>query len=294
MVLFLAISAGQLLNADADVNIFTYFFSWTGQILQGDIGNSTLFAMPIAQILPSHLWLSLELLLIAFIIASLLAGLLLSLLPLSYSRLQQYPDSQTSLILYFITSITLLLLVTLATLFMIDAPLFADNILFATPVFENNSASHQTIFHYLWLGDYHTLRTQIWQRILPLLAFILPLSWYLWRYIGYYLQQYLRNDYIMLAKTRHIAKHKFIIRYMLLPIGTLLGYFLIRKMTLLLSAGIIIETIFNYQGLGQLLVSALLNRDVALAQISISFYAIFLTLLYMLTIRLKYQEASQS
>ncbi len=74
-------------------------------------------------------------------------------------------------------------------------------------------------------------------------------------------QQILRSDYVIAARARGLRERligfRYIVRNSLLPLIALLGY----SVANLISAIIFVEYVFAYQGIGDLLVDGILNRD---------------------------------
>jgi peptide/nickel transport system permease protein len=74
-------------------------------------------------------------------------------------------------------------------------------------------------------------------------------------------QEAIKNDYVVAARSRglrdSVVAFGYIMRNSLLPAVSLLGY----SMASLLSAIVIVEAVFGYPGLGDLIVDAVVNRD---------------------------------
>jgi peptide/nickel transport system permease protein len=74
-------------------------------------------------------------------------------------------------------------------------------------------------------------------------------------------QQILKSDYVLAAKARglkeRVISFKYVLRNSLLPLISLLGY----SISGLISAIIFVEFVFGYQGIGDLLVDGIVNRD---------------------------------
>jgi peptide/nickel transport system permease protein len=74
-------------------------------------------------------------------------------------------------------------------------------------------------------------------------------------------QEAIKNDYVVAARSRglreSVVAFGYIMRNSLLPAVSLLGY----TMASLLSAIVIVEAVFGYPGLGDLIVDAVVNRD---------------------------------
>ncbi|HKW04280.1 MAG TPA: ABC transporter permease [Nitrososphaerales archaeon] len=74
-------------------------------------------------------------------------------------------------------------------------------------------------------------------------------------------QEVLKTDYVVAAKIRglpnSVIQFGYIVRNSLLPIVPLLGY----SVASLISASVLVESVFGYSGLGDLIVDAIVNRD---------------------------------
>lgn len=74
-------------------------------------------------------------------------------------------------------------------------------------------------------------------------------------------QETLKSDYVMAAKARGLSDREVAFRYVmrnsLLPVMSLLGY----AIASIISASIIVEYVYSYGGLGDLIVDAIFNRD---------------------------------
>jgi peptide/nickel transport system permease protein len=74
-------------------------------------------------------------------------------------------------------------------------------------------------------------------------------------------QQVLKEDYVLTANARglrpHVVAYRYIMRNSLLPVVALLGY----SVASIISSEIIVEAVFGYGGVGDLLIDAVLNRD---------------------------------
>jgi peptide/nickel transport system permease protein len=79
-------------------------------------------------------------------------------------------------------------------------------------------------------------------------------------------QEVMKSDYVTAAGSRGLKNgeiaREYIVRNSLLPLVSLLGY----AISSLISAVILIEVVFGYTGLGDLIVDAILNRDYPLLE----------------------------
>jgi peptide/nickel transport system permease protein len=74
-------------------------------------------------------------------------------------------------------------------------------------------------------------------------------------------QEVVKSDYVLAAKARGLRKGSiafgYVIRNSLLPLVSLTGY----SFASILSAVVLVETVFGYTGIGDLIVDGILNRD---------------------------------
>jgi peptide/nickel transport system permease protein len=74
-------------------------------------------------------------------------------------------------------------------------------------------------------------------------------------------QEVIKSDYVLAAKARGLKKSTvafgYVIRNSLLPLVSLTGY----SFASMLSAVVLVETVFGYTGIGDLIVDGILNRD---------------------------------
>jgi peptide/nickel transport system permease protein len=74
-------------------------------------------------------------------------------------------------------------------------------------------------------------------------------------------QEALKSDYVLAAKSRGLKDRTiafgYVLRNSLLPVVSLLGY----SLASLMSAVVLVEVVFGYTGVGDLIVDAIINRD---------------------------------
>jgi peptide/nickel transport system permease protein len=112
--------------------------------------------------------------------------------------------------------------------------------------------------------------------ILPALALALPLAAIIGQLLKQSLKETMNLDYVTLARTKGYGETRVILREALrnaaLPTLTLVGV----QFTFLIGGTVIIERLFSYEGLGNMAIDAVVNRDLPLIQgIVILFAAIF-------------------
>ncbi len=112
--------------------------------------------------------------------------------------------------------------------------------------------------------------------LLPALALAIPLAAIIGQLLKQSLKETMHLDYVTLARTKGYSETRVILREALpnavLPTLTLVGV----QFTFLIGGTVIIERLFSYEGLGNMAIDAVINRDLPLIQgIVILFAAIF-------------------
>jgi peptide/nickel transport system permease protein len=101
---------------------------------------------------------------------------------------------------------------------------------------------------------------------MPALALALPLAAVIAQLLKASLKEAMAQDYVMLARTKGFSESRVILRDALrnamLPTLTLTGV----QLTFLIGGTVIVERIFSYEGLGNLAIDAVINRDLPLIQ----------------------------
>jgi peptide/nickel transport system permease protein len=114
---------------------------------------------------------------------------------------------------------------------------------------------------------------------MPAVALALPLAAVIAQLLKSSLKEAMSQDYVMLARTKGFSESRVIVfeamRNALLPTLTLTGV----QLTFLIGGTVIIERIFSYEGLGNLAIDAVINRDLPLIQgIVLVFAALFIAI----------------
>ena len=125
------------------------------------------------------------------------------------------------------------------------------------------------------------LRFDLWRDIvshmfMPALALAIPLAAIISQLLKQSLKETMHLDYVTLARTKGYAETHVILREALpnavLPTLTLVGV----QFTFLIGGTVIIERLFSYEGLGNMAIDAVINRDLPLIQgIVLLFAALF-------------------
>jgi peptide/nickel transport system permease protein len=115
--------------------------------------------------------------------------------------------------------------------------------------------------------------------LMPALALALPLAAVIAQLLKTALKEAMTQDYTLLARTRGFSQTRVLLREALknavLPTLTLVGV----QFTFLIGGTVIIERLFSYEGLGNLAIDAVVNRDLPLIQgIVLLFAVLFVTI----------------
>ena len=237
---FAAQSAVHALDQQLGVNrpLLTQYWSWFTGLLHGNFGESTQFRAPVSSFLGPALFNSLKLAVLAFVIVvplGILGGVLAAL---TYSRL---PDRIISVVGLSATTL----------------PEFVSGIVLivifgvALKVLPVSAAA----------GPGASVPSQLDHLILPVIPLVLILFGYIARMARAGTIEALESDYARTATLkglkRSVVVRRHVLRNSLLPtitvIATQAGY--------LIGGLIIVETLFNYQGIGLLIYKAATGKD---------------------------------
>jgi peptide/nickel transport system permease protein len=101
---------------------------------------------------------------------------------------------------------------------------------------------------------------------LPALALALPLAAVIAQVLKQALKEVMHLDYVMLARAKGFPEGAVIrreaLRNAVLPTLTLVGV----QFTFLIGGTVIVERLFSYEGLGNMAIDAVINRDLPLIQ----------------------------
>jgi peptide/nickel transport system permease protein len=237
---FASQQAVQALNHSLGVDrpLVAQYWSWITGIVHGDLGTSTQFHVPVSSLLFPALWRSLKLALVAFVIVVPLAILGGVLAALYRGRFVDRSISVTGLSLTavpeFVSGVVLILIFAIGLKWL--------------PVTANPPPGTSP------LGQLHYL-------ILPAIPLVFILFGYIARMARAGTIEALDSDYVRTAVLkglpREVVIRRHVLRNSLLPtitvIATQTGY--------LIGGLVVVETLFNYPGLGRLIYTAAINKD---------------------------------
>lgn len=249
------------------------FGIWVAGVLHGDFGTSITTRQPVLQLVLSRLPATLELSVMALVMAVILGGIAALLgtrrrstrtegaIDIANGMALSVPDFLWGLILILVFGVLL-------PVFHISGRV--------TPSLDLPFTTNFYLFESLL-----RLRFDLWADIvshmfMPALALAIPLAAIIGQLLKQSLKETMNLDYVTLARTKGYGETRVILREALrnaaLPTLTLVGV----QFTFLIGGTVIIERLFSYEGLGNMAIDAVINRDLPLIQgIVILFAVIF-------------------
>ena len=257
-----------------DKSIPQQFLIWLSGVVQGDFGTSITTRQPVLALVLSRLPATLELSLMALVIASLMGGFMaLTGTRLRGSRTEAAIDVSNGMALSIPDFLWGLLLI---LLFGVLLPVFH--------ISGRISPSLDLPFtsNFYLIESVLRLRFDLWADIvshmfLPALALAIPLAAIIGQLLKQSLKETMHLDYVTLARTKGYSENHVILREALpnaiLPTLTLVGV----QFTFLIGGTVIIERLFSYEGLGNMAIDAVINRDLPLIQGIVILFALIFT-----------------
>ena len=257
-----------------DKSIPQQFMIWLSGVLHGDFGTSITTRQPVLALVLSRLPATLELSIMALIIASFIGGLMaLTGTRLRGTKTEAAVDITNGMALSipdFLWGLLLMLL------FGVLMPVFhiSGRI---SPALDLPFSSNFYLFESVL-----RLRFDLWADIvahmfMPALALAIPLAAIIGQLLKQSLKETMHLDYVTIARTKGYSENHVILREALpnaiLPTLTLVGV----QFTFLIGGTVIIERLFSYEGLGNMAFDAVINRDLPLIQGIVILFAVIFT-----------------
>ena len=262
-----------------DRSIFEQFVIWFGNVLHGDFGTSISTRQPVLSLVLGRLPATLELSLMALLIAVALGGTLAVLgTRLRGSRAEAGIDVANGVGLSVPDFLWGLLLI---VLFGVLWPLFQISGR-VSPRLELPFSSQFYLLESLLTLRFDLARDLVSHMFMPALALALPLAAIISQLLKQSLKETVNLDYAVLARTKGYSETRVILSEALpnavLPTLTLIGV----QFTFLMGGTVIIERLFSYEGLGNMAIDAVINRDLPLIQGIVILFALMFTVVNLL------------
>jgi ABC-type dipeptide/oligopeptide/nickel transport system permease component len=259
-----------------DRSILDQFFLWFGQVLRGDFGTSISLKQNVLKIILGRLPATLELATLALFFA-LVIGMTMALLA------ARWRGTATEAGIDIFNGIALSVPDFLWGL----AFVFLFGVMF--PVFEISGRVSPSL-DLPFVTDFYLIESLLRLRfdltgnllnhmLMPAMAMALPLAAIIAQVLKSSLKENLNKDYVLLARTKGFSQGHVLVnealQNALLPTLTIAGV----QFTFLIGGTVIIERLFAYEGLGNLAIDAVINRDLPLIQgIVLTFAVIFIAI----------------
>lgn len=246
-----------------DQSIWAQFWIWLGGVMQGDFGTSISLRQDVLTIVLGRLPATLELATLALLIAVILGGTLAVLGTLGRSTgaeaaVDVWNGMTLSIPDFLWGLIFILLLGVVWPLFPVSGRI--------SPQLDPDYSTNFLLLESLVRFDGAVLSNLLTHMALPAVALALPLSAVIAQLLKQSLKETMGQDYVMLARAKGFSEPAVILREALrnavLPTLTLVGV----QFTFLIGGTVIVERLFSYEGLGNLAIDAVINRDLPLIQ----------------------------
>ncbi|MHA1566800.1 MAG: ABC transporter permease [Alphaproteobacteria bacterium] len=259
-----------------DQPMFVQFTAWLSDLLRGDFGVSISLRQNVGMLVLGRLPATLELAVVATLLA-VLAGGLLAVAGVYWRR--RWPE----LLVDGITGLTLAIpdflwgLVFILVLGVLVPVLPISGRLDPRQAFEFSTQFY--LAESLLRGEFKILGMLLTHVVLPACALALPLMAVVTRMLKASLSEAMTQDYIMVARVKGFTRGRIILREALrnamIPAVTLTGV----QFTFLVGGTVLVERIFSYPGIGNMAIGAVISRDLPLIQgLILTFAALFITL----------------
>lgn len=257
-----------------DKGIAEQFLIWLGGVVQGDFGTSITTRQPVAGLVLGRLPATLELSLMALVIAVVWGGIVAlagtlwrgtkaeGAIDVGNGIALSVPDFLWGLVL-------ILLFGVLWPVFHISGRV-------------SPSLDLPFVTNFYLIESLIRLRFDLWwdivsHMLMPALALAFPLAAIIAQLLKQSLKETMHLDYVTLSRTKGYGETRVITREALpnavLPTLTLVGV----QFTFLIGGTVIVERLFSYEGLGNMAIDAVINRDLPLIQGIVILFAVIFT-----------------
>lgn len=257
-----------------DKSILQQFVIWFGNVLHGDFGTSITTRQPVLSLVLDRLPATLELSVMALVMAVAI-GVTLAVVGtrLRGRKAEAGIDVANGIGLSvpdFLWGLALILLFgVLWPVFQISGRV--------SPRLELPFTSQFYLFESIVRLRFDITADLLGHMFMPALALALPLAAIISQLLKQSLKETVNLDYSVLARTKGYSETRVILSEALpnsiLPTLTLVGV----QFTFLIGGTVIIERLFSYEGLGNMAIDAVINRDLPLIQGIVILFAILFT-----------------
>jgi peptide/nickel transport system permease protein len=259
-----------------DQPILQQFATWLGQVASGDFGRSISVRQSVLELLLARLPATVELALLATMIAVLL-GVVAALVGilLRGRRAEWVVDGGIGMLLAIPDFLWALILLLLFGVLIPLLPISGR----IDPEIDLNLRSNFYLIESVLTGRFDIAFALLHHMILPAVALALPFAALVARLLKASLAEAEDQDYAQIARARGYSRPNILLREVfpnaLIPTVALGGV----QVTLLLGGTVLVERIFSYEGIGNMAIDAVINRDFPLIQgLVLTFAVLFIAL----------------
>lgn len=257
-----------------DKSIPEQFLIWAQGVVRGDFGTSITSRQPVLALVLGRLPATLELAIMALVIAVILGGVAaLTGTRLRGGKAEAAIDVANGVALSvpdFLWGLALILL------FGVLVPVFHISGR-VTPSLDLPFTSNFYLFESLLRLRFDLWADIVGHMLMPAVALAIPLAAIIGQLLKQSLKETMHLDYVTLSRTKGYGENHVITREALpnaiLPTLTLVGV----QFTFLIGGTVIVERLFSYEGLGNLAIDAVINRDLPLIQGIVILFALIFT-----------------
>ncbi len=236
---------------------------WLGQVAQGDFGRSIHLRRPVAQLVADTLPATIELAVCAMLFASVLGlGGGLAMFALRDSRLESVLETGTTLLMSVPEFLWALLFIFVFGVLLAAMP-FTGRI---DPGMTRPMVTGFLLIDAVIVGRPDILRSALVHLVLPATALGIAFAPPIMRVLRSSLIDVYHDDHIRSARLRGVSETRILLRHALknamLPTLTLMGV----QFGFLFGGSLLVEVIYSYPGMGNLMVDAVRNADLPIIQ----------------------------
>ncbi|MEQ1951057.1 ABC transporter permease [Mesorhizobium sp. CN2-181] len=259
-----------------DKGIVEQFFIWLAGVLHGDFGTSISLRQNVLSLVLNRLPATLELSIVALLIAVAVGGVLAVVgarergtaveagIDVANGAALSIPDFLWGLAFILVFGV-------LWPVFEISGRV--------SPRLELPFVTQFYLFESIFRLRFDLTKDLLGHMFMPALALALPLAAIIAQLLKQSLKELLSLDYVVLARVKGFSETQVILREALknaaLPTLTLVGV----QFTFLIGGTVIVERLFSYEGLGNMAIDAVINRDLPLIQGIVLVFALLFVLI---------------
>jgi peptide/nickel transport system permease protein len=246
-----------------DAPLPAQFWIWIRGVVTGDFGDSITLHLPVTEVLASRLPATLELAVMALLVAVGLGGIVAVAGTLMRRTIgETVIDGLNSVLLAVPDFIWALALVLLFAVAIPVLPLTGR----IDPELAEGFATRVYLIESVVTGRFAVAGNILSHMTMPTLALALPLAAVIVRLLKQSLKEAMLQDYVLLARIKGFRELRLVLQEALRnAIGPTLALTGV-QFTFLIGGTVIVERIFAYPGIGNLAIDAVINRDFPLIQ----------------------------